>query len=227
MRVDARLDRWDRLLAVGLLNYRPAALAIALAVVLAGCNGKDETQRPSSSGAASSTTGASSTTAERDPSIPVTEANSASLLEGATAVVVSVKLESTARHIRATRIEPVADPGLSVTYLGYSYCLRGCPGAGPWNADMQEIAEKGMDGTVPLDIPRDGKTSRPAIVLLLQPEGEGIAAVQARCLLVHGLTLDLADGRRVFATFTDGGAIAGVQIPDRSADYKTCRQLMD
>lgn len=47
-------------------------------------------------------------------------------------------------------VMPQADPGINVEYLGYTTCVRGCPGAVPLGADADTMVSQGRDGMTPI-----------------------------------------------------------------------------
>jgi len=65
----------------------------------------------------------------------------------------------TDRTLQIVGIEPTADEGLEVEYIGYSSCRRGCAGVQYWTPETQEQVELGLDGTYPVPVPPDrGRT---------------------------------------------------------------------
>lgn len=171
-------------------------------------------------GACDRTRATTSSPADDNPSVRFMESNSAILIPAVTGIATALALDAD-RAFDITDVELVADEGLRVTYLGYSYCQRGCPGGVPWTAEEQKLTAEGLDGTLPLHVPTEGRESRPSLVLLLEPDEAGRQTIQQRCLLVHAAVLTLADGKRVRVTFK-GEPIAGVQASEQPAGYQTC-----
>src|ERR1041385_5263991 len=58
----------------------------------------------------------------------------------------------TDRSLQITGVHVDADPGLTVTYVGWATCLNGCFGTSSWTDIQKEMAEGHMvpDGTLPV-----------------------------------------------------------------------------
>jgi len=124
--------------------------------------------------------------------------------------------------VTITAIEPVADSGLLVTYLGYTTCHHGCVGTGYWgDPSTQSIVEKGTDGHLPVSIPPDDQPgAQPEhLIFLLKIAPSAMQQLRSGCLWLRALRITFADGRHalingwgnrtVLGAFADDHALPG------------------
>lgn len=143
--------------------------------------------------------------------------------------VMSLSLvNETDRALEIVGIEPVADDGLRVEYIGYSSCRRGCAGVQPWTPETQGQVERGLDGTYPVPVPssQDASEDRPApahlTFVLSVPTEAGVAALQRGCLRLLGANVDFGDGSSAFITGSEGPFVAALRAEDEPEGYVGC-----
>lgn len=165
-----------------------------------------------------------------DPSVLFTTATPGDYDEGGPGSVMALTLTTDKRPLHVTAVDPVADDGLKVTYLGWSRCTRGCVGLLKWDDEGKQLARESIDGTVPFDVPVG---HHPSLTFLLEPEGVGLEMIRTQCLVVYSVVLTLGDGRRVAARFNGESAVAALGLaalgpsgPQRPEGYKTCTEQM-
>jgi hypothetical protein len=166
------------------------------------------------------------------PPLAFVEANSVGLaLAGAKdaangAGIKADLVNRTDEPITITRVEPIADPGVRVTYLGYSTCRRGCPGAEPWtedtpDLDTKELVDRTIDGTVPLTM--RPSPHRLSLLFRVQVEPDGLDAFRRGCRHLRAIRARLRTGRTLTVTMLDGHWVAAVQQEEpRPAGYVAC-----
>lgn len=159
--------------------------------------------------------------------VRVAEANGTLSTDGG---VVSVRLVNLGTSgLTATGIEPIADDGLSVEYLGFSDCARGCPGALPWDDEAIERVEEGRDGRfpitlVPLDdvLAENDRTVR-LMFRLTVPGDDGMDALLARCLHLRAILLETGSGSTLTVSAGEGHWVAAIRAPDPlPTGYQSC-----
>lgn len=146
--------------------------------------------------------------------------------------VVSLQLLNTSRRdLRVVSITPQADDQLSVRYVGYSTCKNGCSGAGVLDEETKALVEKGLEGTLPIDVPGidklESEERKPYFLIfaLAAKPGNGALALKQRCLRVHAAMITLADGTRMKMAEPDGSWIAGIHLPEPlPSGYRDCSE---
>lgn len=147
----------------------------------------------------------------------------------ATRAVMSLALtNSTDRTLEIVGIEPVADEGMEVEYIGYSSCRRGCAGTGYWTPEKQEQVEHGLDGVYPVTVgfSRDATDERPPPANLTfvfsVPTEAGVAALERGCLRLLGVNVELRDGESVYVSESGGSFVAALRIEEDREGYVGC-----
>lgn len=108
------------------------------------------------------------------------------------------------------RMEPVADPGLRVSYIGY--CARSCQGAGRWDPQVEAGVKSGLEGVYPVEVlPLNVLGRRHRLIFRLEAVGPGaIGVLREGCLVFRSAILTLEDGRRMRVAAFGGRSIAGL-----------------
>jgi hypothetical protein len=145
----------------------------------------------------------------------------------ASAVMSLDLVNQTDRTLQIVGIEPVADEGLEVEYIGYSSCRRGCAGVQYWTAETEEQVELGLDGTYPVPVParRDVSEDRPPAHLtfvLNVPTEAGVLALRRGCLRLLGITAGFSDGSSVSITASEGAFVAALRAEQEPDGYAGC-----
>lgn len=144
--------------------------------------------------------------------------------------VVSVRLVNLgSSSVTVVGIEPVADDGLTVEYLGYSDCARGCPGALPWDEEAKQRAAQARDGSYPIklrpldDILSDNDRAVRLIFRLTANRASGVEALRAGCLHLRAVVLETDRASTMTVSAPDGHWIAAIHIPEPFPDgYERC-----
>lgn len=188
-------------------------------LALAGCGGAGGTPPPSSSSGPSVRTDSLARFAE-EVAVPVQlhAVNGAMTTPGG-AVSLKVENERT-RPLRIVGLEPIADQGLVVTYLGYSHCAQGCPGALSWDdPDVAGLVAK-VEGTFPIVVApmaELAKTNQDLVRLEFRvsvSDPTAITAIRKGCLWLRAMILTLDDGSRMKITAGGRTPLIGVYTSD-------------
>jgi hypothetical protein len=108
----------------------------------------------------------------------------------------------TDRSLEITAVRVDADPGLTVTYVGWATCLNGCFGTSSWTDIRDHMAQGRMvpDGTLPVRLsPKETEESRgfaPVSLefrVILDP---ALLGDPKPCYLVRRITVDLKSGEK-------------------------------
>lgn len=129
---------------------------------------------------------------------------------GAVITVRLANLRSTALTI--DRLDPVADEGLIVDYLGYSGCTSVCPAAEEWTDDAAQVVARARDGRLPVKLRPNDQTT--ALMFRLRVDEGDVAKFVARCVLrLRGVRVRVA-GDKALRTITapEGKSIGGLQF---------------
>ncbi|MGH2380900.1 MAG: hypothetical protein ACRDG7_06720 [Candidatus Limnocylindria bacterium] len=146
----------------------------------------------------------------------------------ASAVMSLSLVNQTQRMIEIVTIEPVADEGLEVEYIGYSSCRRGCAGTQHWTPDTQKRVERGLDGTFPVPVrsDRDEIEDRPPpaelTFVMSVPTVSGADALERGCLRLLGINAEFSDGSSAFIASSYGPFVAALRAEDEPDDYARC-----
>lgn len=142
--------------------------------------------------------------------------------------VVSVRIGAVEKPVTITKVELVSDAGLAATYLGYTDCRRGCPGAQRWDDQGRQLALGGLLGSLPLTVPVEYSQSQPPLSVVIRmavPTDQGVARLMKGCLYVRSARLTLSDGDQVTATAPQGHWIAAVELnPPPAGPYEPCKE---
>lgn len=137
----------------------------------------------------------------------------ARLVEGHTAGgVITVRLANTkAEAVRINSVTPIADEGLTVTYLGYSDCNRVCPGAVNWSKEADDDVRRNKLGTAPIKLA--SKQQDLSLMFRLEVRGGDMRTLLEKCTLrLSGARMRLSDGRLVDVTAPDRKPIGGLKV---------------
>lgn len=131
--------------------------------------------------------------------------------------------------VTGTHVEPVGDDGLTVEYLGYSDCARGCAGALWWNEEAIQRVEQGRDGWYPFKLrPFDELVSQndPAVSLIFTltvDDARGMEKLRAGCLHLRSIVLETEDGSTMTVSGVDGHWIAAINVQEPfPSGYEPC-----
>lgn len=144
--------------------------------------------------------------------------------------VVAVRLVNLGdAEVVATDLEPIGDEGLTVEYLGYSDCTRGCPGALRWDEAAQERVEQGRDGDFPIalrpldDIVADGDRAVSLMFRLTAEDPLAVDSLRDGCLHLRAVVLETDDGSSMTVSAPDGHWIAAIHIEEPlPSGYRPC-----
>lgn len=126
--------------------------------------------------------------------------------------VVSVRLSNHGKTGTVlTKILPKPDPGLKVTYLGYSTCKTACVGAMMWSEDVPDRTARSLLGRLPVQVP--ASEDELWLVFKLNVDADGVETLKARCRLqLREVVATLADGTRVRIRKDWHGAFAAIHL---------------
>ena len=127
--------------------------------------------------------------------------------------VITVRLANLrSSAVTITAIEPVADPGLDVEYVGYSGCARVCPGAEAWTKDAEEVVKRARDGGVPLRLQPNEQTQ--SLMFRLRVHERDLPTFISKCVLrLRAVEVRIkGDSRPRTITAPEGESIGGLQF---------------
>jgi hypothetical protein len=101
---------------------------------------------------------------------------------------------------------PEADPGLSVRYLGFASCRRGCTIA-RWNERSRSLVKRSLEGRFPLFPDGPGETR---LMFLLRPTPRAYGALRRGCVGLRSVVLVTQSGGRARMINHFGAFVAGV-----------------
>lgn len=129
------------------------------------------------------------------------------------------------KTIRIVRLEPVADEGLHVEYLGHATCRRGCAGAQNWIGDTPAQVRRGLEGFLPITL-RAGERQESLTFRLTAIDPHGVETLKTRCLRLRAVKVWLEDGSvAVMRSSANEFFLAGIEPPEpRPNDYLDCRR---
>ena len=144
--------------------------------------------------------------------------------------VVSVRLVNLGdSEVTVTRLEVVADEGLTVEYLGYSDCTRGCPGALRWDQEARQRVEQGRDGQYPItlrpldDILADNDRAVSLMFGLTANDAKDVEALREGCLHLRAVVLETGDGSMMTVSAPDAHWIAAIHVEEPlPSGYRAC-----
>jgi hypothetical protein len=134
----------------------------------------------------------------------------------------------TDRTLEIVSVEPVADEGLEVEFIGYSTCRRGCAGTQDWTPETAERVERGLDGTLPVPVRSDRNDSQdqpPPVELtfvMSVPSAAGADALERGCLRLLGINATFSDDSQTYITSGNGEFVAALRAADEPDGYAGC-----
>ena len=143
-------------------------------------------------------------------------------------VVLALRIVNTLdQPIVISRLVPVADEHLQVTYVGHSTCERGCPGAMRWDDEAIALVDRGSDGVYPIPVPpmedlieRGERT--PSLIFRLQvTTPAGVQKLARECLHLRAVRAVVGDDT-VTVTYSDGRWVAGLNRLNPPRTYRDC-----
>lgn len=141
--------------------------------------------------------------------------------------VVSVRIGAVYASVVVTNVTFISDPGLDATYLGFTDCRKGCPGAQRWDPEGQSLALGGLLGRLPFPVPVEYARSTAPLSVVLRlavPSAQGVSRLMSGCLYVHAARVTLSDGTQVTATAPGRHWIAAIELnPPPSKQYQPCK----
>lgn len=127
--------------------------------------------------------------------------------------VATLELQSTVSHtVTIAHIDGAdADPGLTVTYLGFTHCVPVCDKTGDWeDPSTPDTLRRSIEGQYPIAVEPTNPTRLPVqLVLRLGVAERGMQQFRTGCLWLHGLRATLADGTKVELRAFGGLAVLG------------------
>lgn len=139
---------------------------------------------------------------------------------GTMAGAVRIAVDSS-RATTLVSVEPVTDAGVEAEYRGYTTCARGCPGAGPLDADAEQVIAHGQEGRLPLHF-KAGRDERWSLIFALWLTDDGRKALPAAgCLGMRAVRLRFSNGQRVQAS----SPVRYVAVFDDASQYSECIKL--
>jgi len=147
----------------------------------------------------------------------------------------SVTLENFGTEtVTLVSVEPVTDPGLEATYIGWSTCRRAGCGTFNWDEHGREVVSSGVEGATPIVLhprsdsldPDGGYLEAPrSLIFRMRPRPDDIAAnsIEAGCMKIQAVLAHLSSGRTVRLEFATGGYIGGLVRPEPTpSGYAGC-----
>jgi hypothetical protein len=118
--------------------------------------------------------------------------------------------------VTLTHIEPIADRGLEVSYMGHTTCFGGCVGTGYWDDPTVPPIVQRVQGKYPVSIPVDrAAEAKPEhLVFLLRVTPSAIEQLRTGCLWLRALRVTFADGHRGIIDGWGDRTILGVFADD-------------
>lgn len=116
-------------------------------------------------------------------------------------------------------LQPEADPGLSVRYLGFSSCRRGCI-LDRWKRSSRRLVEGSLEGRFPLFPTGAGRTR---LMFVLRPTPRAYDALRRGCVRLRRVVVRTSSGQAAPVIDHLGAFVAGVELdkPKRSG-YRRC-----
>lgn len=124
-------------------------------------------------------------------------------------------------------IRPITDAGVVATYLGWSTCLKGCPGAERWTPAQRDHIAYTRDGMYPIRVAsRDGSGSYqeelPSLIFSLVVKGEeGIDLLRQGCLALRSIGVRFTNGSSLLLKGSSG-LVAGIELLNKPPGYDPC-----
>jgi hypothetical protein len=140
--------------------------------------------------------------------------------------VVSVTIENFGpTTVTIDSVEPITDPGLEATYIGWSTCRRAGCGTFNWDDQGRETVSRGVEGTTPIVLHArtdtmnadGGYTEAPlSLIFRMRPrlDDPAATAIDTGCMKIQAVLARLSSGSTVRMEFATGGYVGGIFRPE-------------